>query len=124
MRSSFRSKRKASGGRYHKFRGKKKSELVGHPALTKLDEPVLKRKRVLGGNQKNKLLSADIVNLVGKDGKIAKVKIKNVIDNPADKHLARRNIITKGAIIETEQGEAKVTSRPGQDGVVNAVLVK
>ena len=124
MRSSFRSKRKVSGGRYHKFREKKKRELVGTPALTKLEETKSKKKRTLGGNRKNKLLSADIVNLVGKDGKVVKVKIKNVVDNPADKHLARRNIITKGAIIETEKGKARVTSRPGQDGVINAVLIK
>ena len=69
-------------------------------------------------------MSSDVVNLVGKDGKIVKVKIKNVVDNPADKHLARRNIITKGTIIDTEKGKARVTSRPGQDGVINAVLVK
>ncbi len=69
-------------------------------------------------------LSVDFVNLVGKDGKTTKTKIKNVVDNPADKHLARRNIMTKGAIIETEHGKAKITSRPGQDGVINAVLAK
>jgi len=123
MRSSFRSKRKLSGGRYHSFRGKKKSELVGNPALTKLADSKVKKKRTLGGNQKNKLLTADIVNLTGKDGKVVKTKIKNVVDNPADKHLARRNIMTKGAIIETEQGKAQITSRPGQDGVINAVLI-
>ncbi len=124
MRSSFRSKRKVSGGRYRSFRGKRKYELVGQPALTKLDETKSKKKRVMGGNKKNKLLSTDVVNLVGKDGKVVKTKIKNVVDNPADKHLARRNIMTKGAIVETEQGKAKVTSRPGQDGVINAVLIK
>ena len=35
-----------------------------------------------------------------------------------------RGIITKGALIETELGKAIVTSRPGQDGVVNALLVE
>ena len=92
--------------------------------LTKLDKLKLKIKRVLGGNHKNTLLSGDVVNLVGKDGKVVKTTIKNVIDNPADKHMARRNIMTKGAIIETESGKAKITSRPGQDGVINAVLIK
>lgn len=124
MRSTYRSKRKVSGGRYHSARGKKKSELAGIPVLTKLEETKLKKKRTLGGNQKNKLLSSDIVNLAGKDGKIVKVKIKNVVDNPADKHLARRNIITKGTIIDTEKGKARVTSRPGQDGVINAVVME
>lgn len=92
--------------------------------MTKLEKTKQKKTRVMGGNKKNRLLSADIANLMGKDGKISKVKIKNVEDNPADKHLARRNILTKGAIIETESGKARVTSRPGQDGVINAVLVK
>ena len=124
MRSSFRSKRKASGGRYHPARGKNKYELVGIPALTKLDEPKLKKERTMGGNQRNKLLSSNVANLVGKDGKIVKTKITNVIDNPADKHMARRNIMTKGSIIETEQGKAQITSRPGQDGIINAILIK
>jgi len=33
-------------------------------------------------------------------------------------------LLTKGALIETEIGLARVTSRPGQDGVVNAVRVE
>jgi small subunit ribosomal protein S8e len=36
----------------------------------------------------------------------------------------RRNIVTKGAIIETDAGQARVVSRPGQDGQVNAVLLE
>ena len=59
-----------------------------------------------------------------KTGKSSKVKIKSVVENPADMHFVRRNIITKGAIIETEKGKAKVTSRPSQDGIVNAVLIE
>jgi small subunit ribosomal protein S8e len=31
-------------------------------------------------------------------------------------------VITKGAEIETNLGLARVTSRPGGDGVINAVL--
>ncbi|MEM4140048.1 MAG: 30S ribosomal protein S8e, partial [Nitrososphaeria archaeon] len=53
-----------------------------------------------------------------------KVKILKLITNPASKDLTRRGVITKGAILETELGQVRVTSRPGQDGVVNAVLVK
>jgi small subunit ribosomal protein S8e len=51
-------------------------------------------------------------------------EITNVVENPADPNYARRNIITRGALIETSEGTAKVTSRPGQDGQVNAVLVE
>ncbi|MFC1800996.1 30S ribosomal protein S8e [Nanoarchaeota archaeon] len=124
MQTKYRSKKKVSGGRYHSHRSKRKYELTGYPAMTKLEEPKLKTVRTLGNNHKNKLLGSNLVNLADKDGKIKKIKIKTVLDNPANKHLARRNIITKGAVIETELGQAKVTSRPGQDGNINAVLVK
>jgi len=123
MRSQWRSKRKPSGGRYHKpYRKKRKFELARFAANTVLGKLKLKPVRVRSGHVKNRLLSADYAN-VSSAGKIQKVKIKNVIDNPANKFLARRNIITKGSILETELGKARVTSRPGQDGVVNAVLV-
>ena len=46
-----------------------------------------------------------------------------VIENTANPNYVRQNIITKGSVIETEKGKAKVTSRPGQHGVVNAVLL-
>jgi len=36
----------------------------------------------------------------------------------------RRRILTRGAIIDTRLGEAVVTSRPGQDGIVNALLLR
>ena len=123
MRSQWRSKRQPSGGRYHKpYRKKRKFELARFAANTVLGKLKLKPVRVRSGHVKNRLLSADYAN-VSSAGKIQKVKIKNVIDNPANKFLARRNIITKGSILETELGKARVTSRPGQDGVVNAVLV-
>jgi len=69
------------------------------------------------------LLSADVANVF--DGKkYHKSKIKEVVKNKANRHFVRRNILTKGAVIETELGKAKITSRPGQEGMVNAVLVK
>ena len=59
-----------------------------------------------------------------KTGHTKKVKILAVVKNPADRNLDRMKVITKGTIIETELGTAKVTSRPGQDGTVNAVLIQ
>jgi small subunit ribosomal protein S8e len=56
--------------------------------------------------------------------RVIKSKIKTVKENPANPHYVRMNIITKGAVIETDAGLARVTSRPGQHGVVNAVLIK
>ncbi|MCI4362340.1 MAG: 30S ribosomal protein S8e, partial [Thermoplasmata archaeon] len=38
-------------------------------------------------------------------------------------NYVQRNIVTKGAILETELGLVRVRSRPGQDGVVNAVRI-
>ena len=58
-----------------------------------------------------------------KTKKATKSKILSVKDNPANQHFVRRNTITKGAVVETEAGLARITSRPGQDGVVNAVKV-
>ena len=78
----------------------------------------------MGGNRKTRLLSADKANLFDpKTKKHEQVKIKTILENPANRHFVRRNIMTKGCIVETEKGKAKITSRPGQDGIVNAVLI-
>ena len=58
-----------------------------------------------------------------KSGKSFNSKILDVVENTANPNYVRQNIITKGSVIETEKGRAMVTSRPGQHGVVNAVLV-
>ena len=121
--SKFRSQRKVSGGRYHFFRGKKKSELIGITANTKLGEKKdVRSRRTPGGNYKQALLSVKEINVAGK-GKTVKTEILNVIENPANPNLVRRNIITKGAIVQTKLGKVRVTSRPGQEGSVNGVLV-
>ena len=46
-----------------------------------------------------------------------------VVENKANKDFVRMNILTKGAIIETDLGKAKITSRPGQSGSINAILI-
>ncbi|AIU70221.1 hypothetical protein TEU_07680 [Thermococcus eurythermalis] len=120
-----RSLKKPSGGRIVLARKKRKRELGREPANTRVAEEREKRKiiRTYGGNRKVRLIEALYANVFD-GGKGKKVKILNVVENPANRQYARRNIITKGAIIETEIGRAVVTSRPGQDGVVNAVLLK
>jgi len=122
-RTQLRSKRKASSGRYHQARTKKLRELVRLPTLTKVGEKKSKTLRTIGGNSKQILLSVKEVNVTDKKGKTQKTEIVNVIENPADPNLVRRNIITKGALIETKLGKAKITSRPGQEGTLNAVLI-
>ena len=57
------------------------------------------------------------------NGNTKVVDILGVIENSANPNYVRRNIITKGAIVETPEGNAKVTSRPGQDGVINGILI-
>tara|TARA_Y100000310_G_C20393945_1_gene674155 strand:- start:192 stop:569 length:378 start_codon:yes stop_codon:yes gene_type:complete len=123
-RAQTRSRRKASGGRYHPSRSKKKSELSGFPAMTKLaEEKKTKVKRVIGGNKKLSVLSIKEINVADKKGKTTKTEITDVVENPANSHLVRRNIITKGAIVETKLGKARVTSRPGQESSVNGILL-
>jgi len=122
-RSQERSLRKASGGRYRRSRTKKKGELAGFPANTKLgkDQKAV-QKRSMGGTIKHYLLSANKVN-VSKNGKTQVTEILNVIENPANPHLVRRNIITKGAVVETKLGKVRITSRPGQEGSINGVMI-
>lgn len=119
-----RPKRKVSSGIYHKARAKRKYELGREPTLTKLGETRPKKQRTIGGNFKTKLLRAEFANVSDPKAKtIKKTKITKVLENPANPNYVRRNIITKGTIIDTELGKAKVTSRPGQEGTVNAVLI-
>jgi len=115
---------KASGGRYKAYRKKKMYEMGNAPALTKIDERKLKLIRTRGGRTKYRLLKTTVANVLDtKTSKYEKVKVIQVMENPANRHFIRRNIITKGAIIKTDKGNARVTSRPGQDGTVNAVFV-
>ena len=65
--------------------------------------------------------TVNILNLKTKKSKI--VKIDNVIENSANRHFVRRNILTKGTIIETKLGKARITSRPGQESSLNAILI-
>ena len=114
--------KKISGGKYIKRRKKKLNELAGQKRTVKLGENKRKSKRIRGGNAKTYLLNAKFVNLNNQKGK--KVEIKNVVETPSNRFLARQNIITKGTIVETEIGNVKITNRPTQEGVLNGILVK
>jgi small subunit ribosomal protein S8e len=123
--SQYRSKRKASGGRYVPFRGKKKKEMGRLPTFTRIGKRLSKLIRGRGCNKKTILVTAEFANVFdSKTKKYSKIKIEQVVENPANRHYVRRNILTKGTIIKTSKGNARVTSRPGQEGMVNAVLVK
>ncbi len=121
-----RSRRKVTGGLYRPYRKPRKYEM-GRDFIPTFLAPEERRRlyRARGGNFKILLLRATYANVADpKTGKVKKVKILRVIENPANKNYPRRGIITKGAIIETELGVARVTSRPGQVGVVNAILIE
>ena len=117
--------RKISGGKYIQNRKKKKNERSGQKKIVKLSqEEKRKTVRTTGGNKKTYLLRAKIVNVQTKDKKSKKVEIKNVLETPSNRFLARQNVITKGTIIETELGKVKITNRPTQEGTINGILVK
>lgn len=125
MISQERSKRKPSGGRYRSFRKKKLRFKGSNPTFTIINDFKLRVDRVRGGNLKFRLLSVDKANVFNpKTKKTVVAEISSVIDNPANRQFTRQNIITKGCVIQTAIGKAKVTSRPGQHGVVNAVLIE
>ncbi len=119
-----RSLRKPSGGRIKLYRRKRKAEFGRDPAETKIDDRKIKKIKTRGGNRKIRLVTDRKINVVDpKSNKIEVAEILNVIENKANPHFARRNIITKGAVVETSLGKVKVTSRPGQNGVINGVLI-
>jgi small subunit ribosomal protein S8e len=120
-----RSQRKASGGRYKSTLSKRRHMLGRNPTLTKIGELRRRSVSVKGGSVKERLFETTSANLFNpKSKKYEQATIKMVTENPANRNFVRRNILTKGTIIDTNKGKAKVTSRPGQDGVVNAVLIE
>ena len=104
--SQGKSTRSPSGARNVANRGKRKSKI-----------------RTRGGNEKLRLATGNKINVTDANGKTKVVDILGVVENTANPNYVRRNIITKGAIVETPEGNAKVTSRPGQDGVINGILI-
>ena len=119
-----RTSRKPTGGMYKIAREKRKYELGGLPTLTKIGEQKVTVLKTKGDSRKMKVLVAKVANVLDpKTNKYTKSAIKTVAECPANRHFVRRNIIVKGTVITTDAGKARVTSRPGQDGTVNAVLI-
>lgn len=114
---------KGTGGRRIKSRDKKLAHVGGEFASTKVSDSEKKKAvRTRGGGRKVKLQRAVYAN-VATDKGVKKARIISVIEGNTP-HYTRQNVITKGAILNTEIGKVRVTSRPGQDGVVNGVLIK
>ncbi len=111
-------KRKPTGG-------KRAYEAGSQPTETTLGPTKKRWVGTRGGGLKVRIAAADFAVVTDKaSGKSSKSKLLRVIRNPANVDYQRRGVITKGAIVETELGQVRVTSRPGQDGVINAILVE
>lgn len=117
--------RKPSGGRNTSTNPKKLHQKASRPTLTTIGEKKRQTQtRTRGGSNKTKLLTVGTVNLYDpKKKKHVQAKLKNVVENPANENYVRRNILTKGAIVETEKGKAVITSKPGQENQINAKLI-
>lgn len=119
------SRRKPSGGRLIRARKKLRSEIARERLAPHVGEHKQKLVRTKGANQKVKLLQTNKINVTDpKTGKTTPADLTNVVENSANVHYVRRNIITKGAVVDTSAGKARVTSRPGQYGALNGVLVE
>jgi small subunit ribosomal protein S8e len=115
---------KITGGRRHPLRIRRKYETDRFPNEPINGAQITVTRNVRGKNTKTALKAIDFVNLATRDAKVKKTKILKVLENATNNDYQRRGIITKGAILEIQEGKCRVVSRPGQSGTVNAVLIK
>jgi len=117
-------KRKKTGGKKGIQRKKRRYERGRDPVLVTVGQREIKLKRCRGGGIKISVKSDKFANVYDPvSNKTTRVEIIRVKSNPANRDFERRGIITKGAIIETPLGDARITSKPSMDGVINAVLL-
>jgi small subunit ribosomal protein S8e len=121
-----RSKRKPSGGRYNTlYRKGRQYVRVNQPVLAKLGEIKTRETRKRGGDIKVQLVSVNKISVADPTTKKVKLAtIKTVKENKANINFIIRNIMNKGAIVETDLGMVKITSRPGQVGTLSGILIK
>jgi len=121
------SRRKPTGGRLkrpNRYRGKRRTEIAAEKQFTTIGEPNRKVYRKRSGSQTVRALHDNVVNVADtKSGKVTQSGLTNVMENPADPNYVRRNIVTKGAIVETDMGKVRITSRPGSHGALSGVLL-
>ena len=120
--SQFRSRRKASGGRYKRTRSHPISEHGSEPMFTRIDKRRVKTVKGPGSTSKRKALSLNEITVMI-DGKTVKTEMSSVLENPANRNYVRRNIITRGTIVDTPKGKVRVTNRPSQEGHAQGVLL-
>ena len=115
---------KITGGIRHPLKSRQKFQIDRYPNEALMGEQETATRKTRGNNRKTALKKVNHVNLVLPNAKIKRSKIVRVLENQTNNDYQRRGVITKGAILETEDGKCKVVSRPGQNGVINAILVE
>lgn len=115
---------KITGGRRVPLRTKRKYEIDRYPNEAVVGQQLTVTRSVRGGHIKTGLKTIDFVNVATPDGKVKRSKILKVLENSTNNDYQRRGVISMGAVLETEDGKCRVVSRPGQHGVVNAILTK
>jgi small subunit ribosomal protein S8e len=117
--------RKLSGGRKVALRGRRKFEIDRYQNDATLGPIDIVSREVRGRNTKTAFKAVDFANITDPaSNKTIRAKILRVAKNNANKDYERRGVISKGAVLETEAGPARVLSRPGQHGTVNAIAIK
>ena len=115
---------KITGGIRHPLKSRRKFQTDRFPNEALMGDQETATRKTRGNNRKTGLKTASHVNLVLANAKIKRSKIVKVLENPTNNDYQRRGVITKGAIVETKDGECKIVSRPGQDGTLNGILLK
>ena len=116
---------KITGGIRHPLKSRRKFQMDRYPNEAEMgEEQETVTRKTRGNNRKTAIKTANVVNVILADGKIKSSKIVRVLENQTNNDYQRRGVITKGAIVETEDGKCKILSRPGQDGTLNGTLLK
>jgi len=119
------SRRKPTGGLLKQNMTRKSRQKGSKFLETRIGKRNVKSRKMYGGKAKMKTLSAEYINVSDPKSKaMKKEKILSVEENPANPHYVRRNIITKGAVVKTEAGMVRVTSRPGQGASLSGILLE
>ena len=115
---------KITGGIRHPLKTRQKFQTDRYPNEALMGDQETRTRKTRGNNRKTGLKTASHVNLVLDNAKTKRSKIIMFLENQTNNDYQRRGVITKGAVIETEDGNCKVISRPGQCGIINAILLK
>ena len=115
---------KVTGGIRHPLKSRRKFQMDRYPNEALVGEQLTVTRKTRGNNRKTALKTANVVNVVLPDGKKKNSEIVKVLQNQTNNDYQRRGVITKGAIVETKDGECRIVSRPGQDGTLNGILLK